>query len=395
MMFVGKNLTNIRILYGLSIDELADRVKVNGHRIWQIECNYVMPTFEEISRFSDLFEVRRKYFIKNDFLENEVEANLIAYRSDTINDSYQVIEEAKHLAFIDALLKPIESCVVLPPSKILSMREYAIDLMNQRFEKSSTEEIIREIADYSRAVFGLKDNNNHLMFHMENSGIIILEKAVGEKADAYSTWIDDSKPLIMLGNQKKVSVRRNFDLAHELGHLLLHYMKDVRTKDKKRENKLEQEANLFASCFLLPDHAFKKDFLQIKSLTNPDSYLVLKEKWLVSIQAIAFRANKLGLLEYDKYRRFNMAINRKGYKKREPLDDKLPLVKPARLKSLFDIVFTNELSLDEFLRKYSIEVGFLTRIFGFEAAFLVKYLNESNSFGITKKTNVNFYSKNK
>ncbi|GAF21007.1 transcriptional regulator, XRE family [Bacillus sp. JCM 19047] len=386
MMFVGKNLTNIRILYGLSIDELAESVEVNGHRIWQIECNYVMPTFEEISRFSDLFEVRRKYFIKEDFLKNEIEANLIAYRSDTINNSYQVVEEAKHLAFIDALLKPIESCVVLPPSTIVSMRNYATDLINQRFDRSNMEDIINEIANYSREMLGLRDNNNQLMFHMENSGIVILEKAVGDRADAYSTWINDSKPLIMLGNQKKVSVRRNFDLAHELGHLLLHYMKDVRTQDKKRENKLEEEANLFASCFLLPEHAFKKDFYKLKGLTNPDSYVFLKKKWLVSIQAIAYRANKLGLLEYEKYRRFNMAINRKGYRKREPLDDKIPLVKPARLKSLFDIVFTNEMSLEEFLRKYNIEVGFLTRIFGFETAFLVKYLNESNSF-IFKKTN--------
>ncbi|MFS0788646.1 XRE family transcriptional regulator [Shouchella sp. 1P09AA] len=393
-MFVGNNLTNIRMLFGFSINELADHVMVSSHRIWQLECNYVVPTFEELSRFSDLFEVRRKYFIKEDFLKTEVEANLIAYRSETIGDRFHVVEEAKHLAFIDALLQPIESYVIMPQSTIVSLRDYVINLTNQKYDKITIDELIKEIAEHSRKFLGLnKGNNNQLLYLLENSGIIILEKSVGEGADAYSTWINEERPIIMLGNQKRVNVRRNFDLAHELGHLLLHYMKDVRTHDKKRENKLEQEANLFAGYFLLPEQEFTYDFLELKSVTNPDSYLSLKEKWQVSIQAIAYRANKLGLLEYDKYRRFNIAINRKGYKKQEPLDDKIALVRPARVKSLFDMVFSHELSLNDFLRDLNIELGFLTRVFGFETDFLMSYIKNTDTFETKKIASVKLIAK--
>ncbi|WP_146764043.1 ImmA/IrrE family metallo-endopeptidase, partial [Staphylococcus aureus] len=83
----------------------------------------------------------------------------------------------------------------------------------------------------------------------------------------------------------------------------------------------EHEADIFASEFLLPEEAFKKDFDQMTKKSNPDYLAVLKEKWYVSIQAIAMRAYYLGLMSSTQYRYFWASLNKKGYKSKEPLDD--------------------------------------------------------------------------
>lgn len=120
--------------------------------------------------------------------------------------------------------------------------------------------------------------NGNLLFILEKRGAFVLEKSIGEKIDAYSLWTGEERPFIILGNLKKSSVRRNFDLAHELGHLLLHNKVEFSLLDKKSYSEFENEANYFAEVFLLPEEEFKKDFSSIPKNSNPNSYLDLKKK---------------------------------------------------------------------------------------------------------------------
>lgn len=53
-------------------------------------------------------------------------------------------------------------------------------------------------------------------------------------------------------------MRRNFDLAHELGHLLLHPYVDFSLLDKNERQQVEREADYFASCFYCRQKLFKK-----------------------------------------------------------------------------------------------------------------------------------------
>lgn len=41
------------------------------------------------------------------------------------------------------------------------------------------------------------------------------------KLDAFSVWFDN-KPFIFLSSDKDTNVRIRFDIAHEIGHLLMH-----------------------------------------------------------------------------------------------------------------------------------------------------------------------------
>lgn len=56
------------------------------------------------------------------------------------------------------------------------------------------------------------------------------------------------------------------------------------TKDEHK--KIEKETNDFASYFLLPKEEFLKDFSLISKKSNPESYLGMKMKYIVSIGAL-------------------------------------------------------------------------------------------------------------
>lgn len=76
--------------------------------------------------------------------------------------------------------------------------------------------------------------------------------------------------------------------------------------DQRTLREYEHEANLFAAEFLLPFEKFKEDFKQVIKPSHPDSYISLKKKWSVSLQALAYRANYLDFITYHQYRYFSI-----------------------------------------------------------------------------------------
>ncbi|NRR75674.1 ImmA/IrrE family metallo-endopeptidase [Tetragenococcus halophilus] len=120
-----------------------------------------------------------------------------------------------------------------------------------------TNAAIKKTAVLAREFLNICSDNGNLLLSLEKSGIHVLEKNVGGKADAYSAWSTKDVPVIVLGI-KKSAVRRNFDLAHELGHLLLHAHVDFLMLENNERAQVEREADYFASCFLLPAQTVKK-----------------------------------------------------------------------------------------------------------------------------------------
>lgn len=136
---------------------------------------------------------------------------------------------------------------------------------------------IKRAAKRLREMWGLGSGLiQHLLSHVENNGIIATSLSTGNhKVDTYSinTYFD-GEPIfvIALGNDKSSATRRNFNIAHELGHLVLNHYEDGESKQR------EEEANEFAAEFLLPADEFIRDLIRPKSL---ESYVELKRKWKV------------------------------------------------------------------------------------------------------------------
>jgi len=86
------------------------------------------------------------------------------------------------------------------------------------------------------------------------------------------TFGNNSQPYIMI-NQNIANIgRKNFTIAHELGHFFLNhklhtnsfncYEDDIIENNQITKN-IEHEANHFASCFLMPEHKIVSAFYAI------------------------------------------------------------------------------------------------------------------------------------
>ncbi|MEK5040361.1 spr1629 family repressor/antitoxin [Sporosarcina sp. FSL K6-3457] len=384
-MFIGKSLTNIRILNDLSRGRLAEKVGVTEQAIWQYENGYMSPKLEVVNKLKLTFKVKASYFYRVDVLDKvdfeNIQLQHIAYRSETINSLSKTQSELMHIRFLDGFIKKVESKISYPSNLLLQLRKETLEYLRQN-PNVDRENQIKFIANLARQTIGLPENSNqNILFLLEKAGAFIFEKEIGETIDAYSLWTEDDRPYIILGTIKKSAARRNFDLAHELGHLLLHYKVEFNMQDRKSYRDLEDEAHSFASEFLLPEE-FRKDCEGITKVSNPDSYIDLKQKWEVSLQAIAMRAYKLGLMEYQQYRYFFMSINKKGYKTLEPLDDKISISRPMKIKSILQLLFEKGIySVSSLTEELKVDIEFLTILTGIEKEFFDKYRqNEQKVF---------------
>lgn len=387
-MFIGKSLTNIRILNELSRSQLAEELGITEQAVWQYENGYVSPKLEVVNKMKTLFKVKSAYFFREDLLENSQPENIrierIAYRSESINSAMKTQSELVHVKFLDAFIKKIGKKIKYPKNEILSLRQQVLEYLNSN-QDIERELQIRYIAQLARKHINLSDDNNkNFLFHLEKSGVFIFEKSIGETIDAYSLWSEDDIPYIVLGNMKKSAARRNFDLAHELGHLLLHYKTEFNMLDNSSYKIKEDEAHLFASEFLMPMKAFTEDVSKINKVSNPDAYRELKEKWLVSLQAMAMRARNLELITHQQFRYFFMSINKNGYRKEEPLDAVLPIEKPMKVRSILQLILEKKIiDLEQLTEELKVDIKFLASITGIEEEFFAKYLdNNQQSFSI-------------
>ncbi|MEQ1601002.1 MAG: ImmA/IrrE family metallo-endopeptidase [Methylophilaceae bacterium] len=121
-----------------------------------------------------------------------------------------------------------------------------------------------------------------------------------EKSDSGSILVEpDGKFEITLPNHTSMQ-RDRFTIAHEIGHLVLHFMLNKGKADHEGlaaarygSGLVEYEANWFAASFLMPDDQFKLCYE-----SNAADLNAVAAKFAVSLTAAAVRAKALGLSGY-------------------------------------------------------------------------------------------------
>src|SRR5699024_9469906 len=90
------------------------------------------------------------------------------------------------------------------------------------------------------------------------------------------------------------------------------------------------------------------------------------------------------MLDARQHRNFYAALHRKEYLKREPLDDVIPIQKPQKIKSIFDLLIKrNIVSMNEILEKdWLIEVEFLYHLTGLKTEFFNQYMTKTQEFNL-------------
>lgn len=145
----------------------------------------------------------------------------------------------------------------------------------------------------------------------ESHGVRVLSLPSGTAdVDAFSIW-EDGRPYVFLSTMKTAE-RSRFDLAHELGHLVMHSGLDA---SSDLERNAEKEADQFASELLMP-----RILLRARVGREPSISAVLKLKTYlgVSAMALAHALHKAGLMTDWSYRQTCIELTKRGYRSSEP-----------------------------------------------------------------------------
>jgi len=199
-----------------------------------------------------------------------------------------------------------------------------------------TDKEIEAIALSVREKLGLGTQPiTNLVRTLEKAGIAILRYAslANVKMDGLSQHTELGRPLCaIIARDEPSRVREYFSLAHELGHIVLHSQVSTQRYDALADAKiLEDQANRFASSFLLPAQAFLNDLMA----PTLGYFEFLKRKWHVSIAAMIRRCYDLEQIDRAAYASLNVRLSQKRWRTKEPLDDVLEIEKPILLEQIF------------------------------------------------------------
>jgi Zn-dependent peptidase ImmA (M78 family) len=178
-------------------------------------------------------------------------------------------------------------------------------------------EAVEEVADATRASLGLgeRDPIPNLTRATERAGVVVVRlPGAMEDHDGFSVWPNygfDGRPLIAISSGHPGD-RDRFNVAHELGHLVLH------TGRRHLEPKeAEREAHRFAGALLLPRQAARE---VIRRPVTLGSLKLVKEKYGVSIGALAKRALDLNFVSKEQFVSLRKQMSKRGWNRIEPVE---------------------------------------------------------------------------
>lgn len=273
---------------GLSKKKLAALIKKDPRSITAFESGEYPPAPETLDELCESLGFQRHFFFGDDI--EELNAEGVSFRSLTKLTVGQRNAGLAAGALGAMLYEWLDLHFSLPEVDIPDLRflspEQAAIALRQKWEigQRPIGNVIHLLESKGVIVFSLSEKNKNL--------------------DAYSLWKDD-RPFIFLNTQKSAEHSR-FDAAHELGHLVLH------RHGQPNGQKAEEEANAFASAFLMPAESLIGSF-RGAGFAN---MIAVKLRWKVSLFALVVRWHRLGLISDWQYR--SLCIELSQFRTDEP-----------------------------------------------------------------------------
>jgi Zn-dependent peptidase ImmA (M78 family)/DNA-binding XRE family transcriptional regulator len=319
--FSPERLIQARRANGWTGVDLGLKSKVTRQAIYSFEKGNSSPSAETLRVIARELGVEPRFLTSplRSREKNEAFQSSITFRT-LVSSSKRSREQTRtYLEWLAGLGEFVEQFIELPKQ---SIPDFGID------EFTSLElSHIEEIATETRRFLGLGDGPiSDLTLLLENKGVLIGYVDLAPGMDGVSAWIGD-RPTVVI-NAKAFWARARYDLAHELAHLVLHRtLTDADLETKETLKLIEDQAQYFAGCFLMPEATFARDVYAL----DQDSLVEAKKKWGVSIQAILMRLKAIGSISAYQLARAFQLLSSKSQRRKEPLDG---TIKPERARLL-------------------------------------------------------------
>ena len=310
---------------GLTVEAFGDLIGVSRQAVSQFEIGQSGPSAQTMSRIIAITGQPPAFFVAPRRRKADTNATPFWRSLKRMNQASRV-RITRRLEWAADIVDYVESYIDLP---VVDVPVFSWD------STSAHDDDIEDIALRVRQDWSLGHGPIHDMVPLlENHGFILLREPVNcEDMDAVCRW-QMGRPFILYSSQTTSNPRVNFNLAHELGHILIHSGIEI---DSANLEKIEKQANRFAGAFLLPRTTFPMEVIS----TSIRYFETLKSRWRVAIAAMIYRCKDLGILNSSQVSYLWRQMNALGIRKQEPLDDAFPLPSPSLLRASLEMLVSN------------------------------------------------------
>jgi Zn-dependent peptidase ImmA (M78 family)/DNA-binding XRE family transcriptional regulator len=310
----------------MTMTHLSELLGISKQAVSIFEKGIKNPTHENIVKFSAALNVQVEFFYtpSREVQEITTPSHFRSFKSATKKSRIKAsIRESWLSEFSQTLLRNIN----FPGSDV-----FRADILDFT---SLSNEAIEDLAVSARKHWGLGLGPiSNVTLLLEKSGIFIGQFNMDKQVQAFSNWRGNLAYIVT--EKQNSNARHRFNLAHELGHLIMHTaISDEDHEDDDLVQLKEDQANYFAGAFLFPTQPLLSEFTSC----SLDSLIHLKRRWGISIAALTVRARNLGLLtENQSIYIFKQLASLPGGKTVEPLDKETAREKPKLISDMIDFL---------------------------------------------------------
>lgn len=287
-----------RQLRGFQQNEAAECLRVANVELSRVETGLKEPDETLLAAASELFSVPRDFFDQ----------------TDSVYGAPLSVHHAMWRKKADVSAVELHRIVAELNVRVMHLRHLLqatdIDPLTKlpRFDSDTYGNDPERIASLVRRFWHVPDGPiADLTALVEDAGILVAHSDLGGSSVSGVTFsIVGTPPLIVL-NRNQPADRMRFTLCHELAHVVMHRFP---TPD------LEDEADAFASAFLVPTEDVKPYFAGRK--VDLALLAALKPEWKVSMAALVFAAKRAGAINAGQAQYLWKQFNIHKIKMREP-----------------------------------------------------------------------------
>lgn len=352
--FNGQRLKEALQFREKKMTELADETGISKQSLSLYANDGNVPPFDNVIKIARALEFPTDFFMSKDLCTASTGNTYFRSQASATKKSRNA--QKIKLEYVSKMYEAILNYMNVPELNIPDTSAIYIpeDIANVDSEQAINE--IERLAKLVREHWDLGSGPiDNLQYALQSNGIIVTGfRDVDTDIDAFSQQITiDGKVvyIIALAIGSKPIERLRFDMAHELGHILMHTWSDDNEEISKDEfNAREKQANMFASALLLPKETFSKSVVAYP--TNIDYYLALKKKWKVSMQAMMYRARQLDIISANQFQYMMRTMSKNGNRIHEP-GDKPGEIGDTIFQAALDMLFEGGyLTVRELLKEF-------------------------------------------
>lgn len=318
---IGRKLKAARAAAGLSLRGLAEAMGdvVSAQAIGKYERDEDMPRSRVLIALARALDVTEEYLLT----EDEIALEGVDFRK-------KAVVPAREEAMLRArTIHMLERYLAI--EDLLHLRS-----VNWERPRSAPHPVadLRDAEDAARSVredWGLgNDPIPKLAELLEERGIKVMSLDLDD-IDGLAAIVrrrnHDAARVIVI-KRTSWSERKRFNLAHELGHLVL---------DVARGIDGEKAAHRFAGAFLMPADVLRAEVGSSRSSLSLGELVALKARFGVSLQALTYRCKDLGIINQDAYAKLFRVFAQRGWRAApfaEPATMDPELEEPKRFERL-------------------------------------------------------------